>query len=150
MKSILIMLIVLLTRCSVFAQISEPVRWACMTVKNTDDTYIIHVRATLTDGWHIYASKQPPGSIVTSTVIKFKSKSKFRLIGDLREEGNKKSQFIDALDINQYYYESKVDFIQAVKIFEPSTSMGMEVSYMLCNDDQCLPISVEKINIIIK
>jgi thiol:disulfide interchange protein DsbD len=46
------------------------------------------------------------------------------------------------------YFESKVDFVQVVKLkANVKTSLAGKVEFMVCNDKQCLPPSEVEINV---
>lgn len=57
MKNILLVLCILLKGAFTYAQ--NPVEWKFFVDKVSDTMLQIHLRASLQEGWHIYAQTQP-------------------------------------------------------------------------------------------
>jgi len=121
------------------AQVEHPVKWAYGEKKIGINTYEIHLRATMEDGWHVYAQKQPANSISVPTSFKFKSEYNFILIGKPKELG-KLITFNDPNSgLGAYEYSGTVDFVQMVRVTNPSvTSITGRLTYQACTDHKCL------------
>lgn len=120
--------------CTAKAQILNPVSFDYSLVKKGTDMYEVHVKASIQPKWHIYSVKNPEGGAV-ATEIKFNDAT---LIGAVKEVGKMKTVFEKEFQLNQKYFENAVDFVQTIKLKHGSKVTGT-ISYMVCNDKQCLP-----------
>ena len=84
--------------------------------------------------WHIYSVKNPDGG-AQPTEIKINSG---KVVGAIKEIGKMKTVFEKEFKVNQKYYESSVDFVQLVKL-KAGNKVSGTISYMACNERQCLP-----------
>jgi DsbC/DsbD-like thiol-disulfide interchange protein len=139
-KIILLMAVLCFTGLTSRAQIQSPVKWAYAKKKVSVDTYEIILRATIQDGWHIYAQIQPGNSISKPTGIKFNAGDDFTLIGKAKEVG-KLVRFEDpssGLGANEY--ANTVDFVQMIKLNKTSVSnISGSIIFQSCTDKMCLP-----------
>jgi hypothetical protein len=129
----------------VTAQIENPVKWAYGKKKVTADTYEIHLKAIIDDGWHIYAQIQPNNSVSIPTSFVFNSGDDFLLIGKTKEVG-KLIKFEDpASGLGANEYSKQIDFVQIIKLKKKSaTALTGKLTYQACTDHKCL--SAENIN----
>ena len=134
MKKLLFTLFTLLTLFTVHAQILNPVTFDYSVVKKGNDMYEVHVKAIIQPKWHIYSVTNPGGG-AQATDIKIKDG---KIVGAIKEKGKLKNIFEKEFGVNQKYFESSVDFVQLVKLKNGNKITGT-VSYMVCNDRQCLP-----------
>jgi thiol:disulfide interchange protein DsbD len=105
--------------------------------------------ATVNGDWHLYAQNVGvDGPIPTS--FTFNKNPLVTLDSKIKEVGNlvKKKEQVWGGVVN--YYETKVNFIQVVKLkSNVKTNLAGKVEFMVCNDSQCLPPSTVdfKVNI---
>ena len=85
--------------------------------------------------WHIYSVKNPDGG-AQATEIKF---NEGKTIGAIKENGKLKTTFEKEFGVDQKYFEGNVDFVQQVKLKPGNKKITGTVTYMVCNDRQCLP-----------
>lgn len=138
MKLFLLTLIVVLSGYCTFAQ--QPVHWKFSSKKLDDKTYELHITATIDDGWHIYAQKQPEDAIAQPTSIKFKNNPLIVFNGTTNEVGKMEKHKIEALGIEQYQYSQAVDFVQKVKLINSvKADVSGSVIFQVCTDEMCLP-----------
>ena len=128
---------------TVFAQAggsNDAVSWNYSAKKVAADTYEVHMTATVKAGWHIYAQAGGDGPVYTS--FSFTKSPLFALTGPVKEVGKKVSVFEKAFNSKVNYYENTVDFVQTVKLkASVKTKLVGKVSFMTCNDHECLPPS---------
>jgi hypothetical protein len=134
MKKLFFTLVTLFTLFAVHAQILNPVQFNYSIVKKGTDLYEVHVKAVIEPKWHIYSVKNPDGG-AQATEIKINDA---KAVGAIKEVGKMKTTFEKEFKVNQKYFESTVDFVQLVKLKNPNKVTGT-VTYMVCNDRQCLP-----------
>lgn len=135
MKKALFTLITLFTLSASQAQILNPVSFNYAVVKKGTDLYEVRVKAILEPKWHIYSVTNPDGG-AQATEIKI---NEGKTVGAVKEKGKMKTAFEKEFGVNQKYFESTVDFVQLVKLKPGNKKITGTVSYMVCNDRQCLP-----------
>jgi thiol:disulfide interchange protein DsbD len=121
-----------------FAQTNNVVSWTFESKKTAPNEYTIKMKATVNDGWYIYSQylESDDGPIRTEIVLE--ENEGIELIGKAEEEGNKVSGFDEMFDMNIVKYKKQVTFTQKVKAKKLENFKGY-VTFMTCNDEQCLP-----------
>ena len=143
MKRLLILLFLL--ACSVQTGFSqnflEPVQWLISSEKKGDDTYVIHMDATIDAGWHLYSQKKFGGEFdgPIATEITFKDAGTgYDLIGDTKEP-DLQPVYDPVFDLDVVFFEDEVRFSQEVKITDPTvTSVTFYILFSVCDDKKCL------------
>jgi len=138
MKSI-VMLSIFFSLCwfSVDAQILKPVKWSYAAKKTSDTEATIYLKATINDGWHIYALDTPDeGPVKTS--FTFTPDHAYELTGvAIQPKPQKKMEKQFGKEVK--YFEKTVIFQQKVKVPEGKAAVHGEINFMVCSDQQCLP-----------
>jgi Disulphide bond corrector protein DsbC len=120
------------------AQINNPVQWTYTAKKIADKTYELHITAAIGDKWHLYA--QDAGEGPEPTKLSFITNPLIALDGKVKEVGKLEKSFDKNFNSTLKYYANKVDFVQKIKIKSAiATVVKGSVSFMVCNDKQCLP-----------
>ena len=135
MKKIFFTLLVLFFFYGSFAQILNPVKFSYTAVKKGTNQYEVHVRSMIEPKWHIYSVTNPVGG-AEATELKLEGVKK---IGKVKEIGKMKTVFDKEFKLNQKFFETSVDFVQLVGISQGAKKLNGSVTYMVCNDRQCLP-----------
>jgi len=135
MKKIYFTLIALIVFAASYAQILNPVRFNYSVVKKGNGLYEVHIKTSLDPMWHIYSIKNPAGG-AEATKIKVNEGTK---VGAAKEIGKLKVVYDKEFKADQKFYESSVDFVQVVKLKSGADKITGNISYMICNDKQCLP-----------
>lgn len=138
MKSLFIILVTLLFALPSVAQVLEPVKWT-FDSKQEGDKLTLYFKATAEKGWHVYDTNLPDGGPV-STSFHFNDNSKIELVGKMTTNPAPTQKFDDMFQMDLRYFDTKVDFIQVVKLktTDPVTIDGY-LEFMCCNDETCLP-----------
>ena len=133
------------TVMSVIAQVEHPVKWAYGKKKIGPDTYEIHLRATIEDGWHVYAQVQPENAVSKPTSIKFKTGDDFTTVGKVKELGKMVKWEDPTSGLGANEYSGMVDFVQVVKVSNPAlAAITGVITFQTCTDHMCL--SPEDVN----
>jgi Disulphide bond corrector protein DsbC len=120
------------------AQINNPVIWTYSATKVADKTYELHITATITGNWHLYA--QDAGEGPEPTTFRFTANPLISFDGKVKEVGKMEKSFDKNFNSVLKYYAKKVDFVQKVKVKSSvATVVKGTVNFMVCNDRQCLP-----------
>lgn len=134
MKKINILLLLILCRTDGFGQILKPVTWAYACDKTSGK---IFVKAAIAPGWHIYSLHQQSGGPV-KTSIHFTGYDRITLIGPVIEP-KPLEKYEKTFGIKVHYFERSVVFYQKMRPPRPPALIKGRVSFMVCNDEKCLP-----------
>lgn len=137
MKKILLLIVLLCISATSFGQILKPVKWSYASKKINDKEAVLFLKATIEHGWNIYAQKVPENGPVPTTFLFNLSKS-YQLNGNTNAP-NPVVKHDPTFDMEIGYYTETVVFQQKVKLLENSPAVKGTLSYMACNDAQCLP-----------
>ena len=145
-KTVFVLLASVLTT-SIFAQMSSPVKWDFSSKKINATTYEIHLAAKLDDDWHIYSQSTPEGGPIP-TSVSFTRNPLVTLKGEVQEVGKMEKHFEKLFGVEVRQFSGKVDFVQTVLVKEKiKTAISGSVSFMTCNDEECLPAKAIKFSI---
>ena len=121
-----------------FAQTNKVVSWTFESKKTAPNEYTVKMKATVNDGWYIYSQylESDDGPIRTEIVLE--KNEGIELLGKATEEGNKIAGYDEMFDMDIIKYKKQVVFTQKVKAKKLEKFKGY-VTFMTCNDEQCLP-----------
>lgn len=138
MKKLLLGSFLLLFAAFASAQINNPVTWTYTVKKIADKTYELHMTATIDGNWHLYA--QDAGEGPEPTAFAFTANPLITFDGKVKEIGNLEKSYDKNFNSVLKYYGKKVDFVQKIKVRTAiATAVKGTVTFMVCNDRQCLP-----------
>lgn len=122
----------------VLAMAQDPVKWEFTTKKTGAQTYEVTAKATIENGWHIYAQEAGEGPIPTT--FKFTKNPLVAMTGKVTEAGKLHKAFDKNFNSELKYYENTVSFVQKVTVKgKAATKLNGSVEFMVCDDHQCLP-----------
>lgn len=140
MKRILFFLL-LLSSVTAFAQRSaDKVKWSFSSEKINDSTFNLILRASIDEGWHIYAFNPGNDPSLRFPVFSFNKNSSFKLLGKVKENGKIVTEEIKDLDVVLHYFLKNVVYSQKVNV-SANTNITGKISYQVCNEKLCLPES---------
>ena len=138
MKRILLFIGLSILALNGMSQIENPVKWAYTAKKLTDKVYELHMTATIDPKWHMYAQDAGEGPEPTS--FRFDKNPLVTLTGKVMESGKLEKSYDPNFKSTLRYYSNQVDFIQKVKVRSTAaTVVKGAVTFMVCNDNRCLP-----------
>ena len=124
------------------AQILEPVKWDISKASlDNPGEYVIVFKATIDDGWKIYANDIGDGGPVRTDIFVDKNGGVEPVEGVEqlgRVHGPKYDQFFD-MDLK--WYENRAVFRQKVKVTADEATVSGYLEFMTCDATQCLPPS---------
>ncbi|MNK38087.1 hypothetical protein D3C87_566710 [compost metagenome] len=132
----LLLLIFLLHGGITFAQLQKPVKWSYSAKKINKQEAEVYLKATIQNGWHIYAMQVSGGPIPTS--FHFSSSKSYRLIGKTLEP-KPLIKYDKVLKKNLAFFENEVVFKQRIKLLRPKVVVSGLLEFMVCSDKSCLP-----------
>ena len=124
--------IFLLLPLALRAQILTPIHWSAAVTTLTDSTAQVVLTATIDEGWHLYTQDIPEDGPVPTTFAYEQP-----AIGATTTDAPVLRDYDENFEMELTYYEHEAKFIQIVKAHPDETVRG-SVTYMACNDQQCL------------
>jgi len=139
MKYLFSILFITLTTLS-FAQTNDIVSWTFESKKTAPNEYVVTMKATINEGWYIYSQylESDEGPIRTQIILE--ENEGINLEGKATETGHKVSGFDDMFDMNIVKYKKQLLITQKVSAQKSEKFKGY-ITFMSCNDEQCLPPS---------
>lgn len=139
MKKVMLFGFSLLIGGTLLAQSDKEVKWSYSAKKIADKTYEVHMTAIIGGDYHLYA-QDAGGDGPIPTSFAFTKSPLMTLAGNVKENGKLVKKFESAWNHDVKYYEKTVDFVQVVKLkSNVKTNLNGKVSFMVCNEHQCLP-----------
>jgi len=137
MKKVLFFLLIFLAFANGNAQIVKPVKWISKVEQLSDSEFNLVMNGKIDDGWHLYSQYTPQVESGSALPAEFKfenAKGNYELVGKVKESDYKK-QYNDVFEVDEYYFEKKVTFIQKIKITNPKlTSIKAKIDCQVCKD----------------
>ncbi|KQR72426.1 protein-disulfide reductase DsbD domain-containing protein [Pedobacter sp. Leaf176] len=138
MKTLLFLAFFLYTSVLVKAQfkITSPVKWSYAASKIKNSKAVVYLKATIEDGWHIYAQNGVPKSLETSFI--FSKANNYKIVGSTIEP-KPDVKFEKALKANLSYFEKSVVFQQKVELSNTKAVVKGKLEFTVCNAKECRP-----------
>jgi hypothetical protein len=144
-KFLLGLLLVLTSGAEAFAQ--TPYSWDFTAKKTGFNTYEIHCKVNVNTPWHTYSQFTPDGGPVPTKFI-FAKNPLYRLDGNVKEDGKMIIKHETVFGVDVKYFDGTVDFVQKIKFNGiAKTNFTGSVTFMVCNDEQCLPPATQKFSV---
>ncbi|MBZ4190761.1 MULTISPECIES: protein-disulfide reductase DsbD N-terminal domain-containing protein [Bacteroidota] len=137
MKKIIFFVAFVFLSATSFGQILKPVKWSYAAKRTSDKEAVLLLKATIENGWHIYSLSVPKDG-PQPTSFSFQSSKSYQLNGKVLA-AKPIVKHDPTFDMQVGYYEKSVVFQQKVKLTDQSPTVKGTLTYMVCNDKQCLP-----------
>ncbi len=135
----ILLLIFVLGAYSASAQILNPVKWSVEHKQLSGNEFEIILTAKIDKGFHIFSQSLPETATPMPTEIVFDKSADYKLIGKTTEH-SKPHYMKDADDVTELrMYEGSGVFKQKLSLNGVSAKVSGTVTYMCCDDHQCLP-----------
>jgi len=129
----------MILQSAVYAQIKNPVKWDMSYNQVSAQEFDLVFTATINSGWYVYSQFLDDGGPIP-TSFNFETGDHFQLIGKAKEESANKKAGHDAIfDMQVVKYAKKVTFTQRVKASDLKKPIAGYLTFMTCDDEQCLP-----------
>jgi thiol:disulfide interchange protein DsbD len=144
---LLVMLVIAGFLTQAQAQLQDPVKWTYTARKKSAQVYEVVITATLPKPWHLYSQTTPKGGPI-ATKIKFTPNPLLTLEGTTKEVGKLLDEYDPNFKVNVKYFGEKVEFVQTVKLkVKSKTNIGGTITYMVCDDEKCLPPATKSFSV---
>lgn len=119
----------------------NPSSWEASVVKKSDSIFTVIISASIDESWHlpsqIELKEDENGPIPTEFNFEFDT-DRLEKIGSTREpKGITKFDEIFKTDLT--YFENEATFEQDFKVKAKEATLDLEILFMICNDEMCLP-----------
>lgn len=148
MKNLFFLTIGLLFSLTASSQILNPVKWSYVAKKTSKTEATLYLKATIDQGWHIYAQNLSDGGPV-KTSFTFTPSRAYKPIGRTIEP-KAIVKFEKAFNMNVSYFEKSVIFQQKLKLAAANAIVKGTLEYMACDDTKCLPPETVSFSIPVK
>lgn len=116
-----------------------PVRWEMTSEELSPSEFNLIFTAKIDDGWSVYSHYLEGDDGPYPTEFTFEEGSHYKLVGKVVEEGKKIEGHDPVFDMNVIKFKKKVAFKQRVKVTDFNQPVKGYLTYMTCDDEQCLP-----------
>jgi len=148
MKAFLLLVCMISLGKVMYAQ--NPVTWNVTAKKTSDKVYEIHLTATIAEPWHVYSQTTPEGGPVATTVA-FGKNPLVILDSTAKEIGKLIQKHEGVFGVDVKYYEGSLDLVQVVRLKRKvKTTLSGSVTFMVCNDRECLPPKNVPFSVVLK
>ncbi len=138
-RKVLTLVLLILSFATVRSQVLEPVKWTFSSEKvSSDNTYEIVMTATIEGKWHLYAMDIADGGPVP-TSFTFETLVGCTLAGKPAVIDKPEVKYDNSFGMDIGMHSEKAEFRQKITVTKyPATVKGF-VTFMSCDDKQCLP-----------
>jgi len=110
-----------------------------------EDVFELQIKALIAENWHLPSQREIPegenGPIPTEFTLIFDGDA-YELIGETTEpKGIEKFDKIFKTDLK--YFIDEAVFTQKIKVNNPDAELLLDILFMICDDERCLPPDVE-------
>lgn len=142
MNKILFSLLAIITIANTaYSQIKTPVKWNIGIETDDDGNYNIVYKATAEEGWTVYSQHTSDDGPVPTEIV-YEDFTGINLIGDNVEKGHKKEgpdPLFDGVNVVKYLSDEAFTITQKISIKDASKPVIGYLTYMTCDNKQCLP-----------
>ena len=120
------------------AQVLEPVTWSFRSEKTAEKSYDIVMTAAIEDKWHLYAMDLPEGGPI-ATSFTFETPTGYTLDGKPVAVNPPVVKFDNSFGMDIGMHSGTTEFRQKITVNELPVTVSGFVTFMSCDDTQCLP-----------
>jgi len=117
----------------------NPVKWAFTSKDAGNGEHDLIFTATIDEGWNTYSQFLESEDGPVPTEITFEEGSHFKRKGKAKEGGNKFTKYDNVFGMNLTKFAGKAILTQRVTVSDATKPITGYVTFMVCNDEMCLP-----------
>jgi thiol:disulfide interchange protein DsbD len=126
----------------------NPSSWQASVEKKSDNIFTILITAQVDEGWHLPSQTElkedENGPIPTEFIFEYNTEV-LEKIGTTKEPGGI-TKFDEIFKTDLTYFENQVTFQQDFRVKTKQGSLDLEILFMICNDEMCLPQDQKRFN----
>lgn len=138
MKKIALILFMVFLTLAAKAQILEPVSWSSESKPLENGLVELIITADIEKGWHLYSQHMDEGGPIP-TSFSFDKNEGFELIAEVEEISKVTTEFDELFDMDVSFFSDQAVFKQIIQAKNQTGVVSMMVTFMVCDDTQCLP-----------
>ena len=138
MRRTVTILFLLFTAVNLNSQVLEPVTWSFRSEKTGDNTFDLVMTAELEKSWHLYAMDIEEGGPIP-TSFTFETGKGYSLQGKTIAVTKPEVKFDNSFSMNIGMHSFMAEFRQKVTVSQSPVTVTGYVTFMSCDDKQCLP-----------
>jgi thiol:disulfide interchange protein DsbD len=119
-------------------QVLEPVSWSFRSEKTAENSFDIVMTAAIDDTWHLYAMDIAEGGPI-ATSFTFEEPTGYNLEGKPVAIDKPEVKFDNSFGMDIGMHSEKAEFRQKITVTKYPASVKGFVTFMSCDDKQCLP-----------
>ncbi len=119
-------------------QVLEPVSWSFKSVKVSDNSYDIVMTAEIDETWHLYAMDLPEGGPI-ATSFTFDNPEGYTLEGETVAVTAPEVKYDNSFGMDIGMHSGIAEFRQRITVIRLPVTVSGYVTFMSCDDSQCLP-----------
>ena len=146
---VLALLLALSAHLPALAQIEKPVTWQFAAQPGAAGEATLTFTAAIAGDWHIYSQFIEEGG-PEPTSFTFTPSPDYELVGKVAESPAPVKTFDKTFNMNIAYFQKRVVFSQRIRLKVPQTTVKGHLTFMVCNDEKCLPPTDEDFAIEVK
>ncbi len=125
---------------------AQTVKWTSSVEQLSGNEFNIVLTAQIPDGYHMY-DMGPYEYGANPTVINFMPSEGVELVGELDIQSEIVKYYDDILEFEIGYFETEAKFARKVRVNEANSKVDIELEWMICNDENCMPLSDDVITV---
>ena len=137
-KKVVLSFLLLCCVLGMSAEIQKPVTWSFSNKQVSDTEFDLILTASIDNSWHLYSQFIGEGGPVP-TSFKFNPSPDYTLVGKVNESPKPKKIYEKVFEMEVAFFEKKATFTQKVKLKVPASKIKGTLTFMVCDDSQCLP-----------
>jgi len=137
-KKVVLSFLLLCCVLGMSAEIQKPVTWSYSNKQVSETEFDLVLTANIDNSWHLYSQFIGEGGPVP-TSFKFKPSPDYTLVGKVSESPKPKKIFEKVFEMEVAFFEKKATFTQKVRLKVPASKIKGTLTFMVCDDSQCLP-----------
>lgn len=138
MRRTFAILFLLFTAAGLNSQVLEPVTWSFRSEKTGENTFDLVMTAELDEHWYLYAMDIEAGGPI-ATSFTYEPGAGFTLSGKTVEVTKPAVKYDKSFDMNIGMHSGVAEFRQKITLTSDSAVVKGYVTFMSCDDKQCLP-----------
>ncbi len=119
--------------------ILDPVKWSISINKKSESQYEVVAIAKIDENWSVYSQFLESDDGPEATSFTYEEAEHYKLIGKNAESGNIKKGYDRFFDMEIAKFTKEAIFTQQIEVTDTGKPFYGYLTYMTCDDKQCLP-----------
>jgi thiol:disulfide interchange protein DsbD len=117
----------------------NPIKWSFTTRDAGNCQVDLILTGAIDAGWYTYSQFLESEDGPIATTLTFQEGTHFKLVGKAKESGGIIKMHDKVFDMNLTKFKGSAVFTQRVEVSDPSKPIAGYITYMVCDEEKCLP-----------